>query len=128
MPEMPGFRIIPSLLLKDKGLVKGVNFSNYRYIGDPINAVRIFNDKQVDELFFFDISATQDNRTISFNLIEKLANECFMPFAVGGGINSIKKISKLIKLGVEKVSINTYAVEDPDFINRSAGTFGSQAS
>lgn len=127
MPEMSGFRIIPSLLLKDKGLVKGVNFSNYKYIGDPINAVRIFNDKQVDELFFFDISATQDNRTISFNLIEKLANECFMPFAVGGGINSIEKISKIIKLGVEKVSINTYAVEDPDFISKSAETFGSQA-
>ena len=127
MPETSGFRIIPSLLLKDKGLVKGVNFSNFKYIGDPINAVRIFNDKQVDELFFFDISATQENRTISFNLIEKLANECFMPFAVGGGINSIENISKLIKLGVEKVSINTHAVEDPDFISKSAGIFGSQA-
>lgn len=127
MPETSGFRIIPSLLLKDKGLVKGVNFSNFKYIGDPINAVRIFNDKQVDELFFFDISATQENRTISFNLIEKLANECFMPFAVGGGINSIENIGKLIKLGVEKVSINTHAVEDPDFISKSAGIFGSQA-
>ena len=121
------FRIIPSLLLKDKGLVKGVNFGDFKYVGDPINAVRIFNDKEVDELFFFDISATQDNRTISFNLIEKLANECFMPFAVGGGINSIENIGKLIKLGVEKVSINTYAVEDPDFISKSAGIFGSQA-
>ena len=127
MPETSGFRIIPSLLLKDKGLVKGVNFSNFKYIGDPINAVRIFNDKQVDELFFFDISATQEDRTISFNLIEKLANECFMPFAVGGGINSIENIGKLIKLGVEKVSINTHAVEDPDFISKSAGIFGSQA-
>ena len=127
MPEMPGFRIIPSLLLKDKGLVKGVNFSNYKYVGDPINAVRIFNDKKVDELFFFDISATEENREISFSLIEKLANECFMPFAVGGGINSIEYISKLIKLGVEKVSINTHAVENPNFISKCAGIFGSQA-
>ena len=124
---MSGFRIIPSLLLKDKGLVKGVNFNNYKYVGDPINAVRIFNDKNVDELFFFDISATEENRKVSFSLIEKLANECFMPFAVGGGINSIKCISKLIKLGVEKVSINTHAVENPNFISKGAGIFGSQA-
>ena len=124
---MSGFRIIPSLLLKDKGLVKGLKFNNYKYVGDPINAVRIFNDKKVDELFFFDISATEENRKISFSLIEKLANECFMPFAVGGGINSIEYISKLIKLGVEKVSINTHAVENPDFISEVAGIFGSQA-
>jgi imidazole glycerol-phosphate synthase subunit HisF len=124
---MSGFRIIPSLLLKDKGLVKGINFSNYKYVGDPINTVRIFNDKEVDELFFFDISATEEKREISFSLIKKLANECFMPFAVGGGINSIEYISKLIKLGVEKVSINTHAVENPDFISESAGIFGSQA-
>ena len=124
---MSGFRIIPSLLLKDKGLVKGVNFNNYTYVGDPINAVRIFNDKEVDELFFFDITATEKNQIIPFDLVEKLANECFMPFAVGGGINSIEYISKLIKLGVEKVSINSYAVENPDFISEAAGIFGSQA-
>ena len=124
---MSRLRIIPSLLLKDKGLVKGVNFNNYRYVGDPINAVRIFNEKEVDELFFFDITATQENRCISFSLVEKLANECFMPFAVGGGINSIEYISKIIKSGVEKVSINSYAVENPDFISKAAGIFGSQA-
>ena len=124
---MSGFRIIPSLLLRDKGLVKGINFSNYTYVGDPINAVRIFNDKEVDELFFFDITATEEDRQIPFDLVKKLSNECFMPFAVGGGINSIEYIRKLIKLGVEKVSINSHAIENPNFIKEAAGVFGSQA-
>ena len=124
---MSGFRVIPSLLLKDKGLVKGINFKNYTYVGDPINAVRIFNDKEEDELFFFDITATEEIRIIPFVLVEKLANECFMPFAVGGGINSIAHISKLIKLGVEKVSINSHAVGNPSFIREASAIFGSQA-
>ena len=124
---MSGFRIIPSLLLKNKGLVKGINFNDYTYVGDPINTVRIFNDKEVDELFFFDITATQENRRIPFELVEKLANECYMPFAVGGGIKTIKEIKELIKLGVEKVTINTYAVENPVFIKQASQIFGSQA-
>ena len=81
------FRIIPALLVKNKALVKGINFSNHTYVGDPINTVRIFNAKMVDEIFFFDIDATLDKTHISFKLVEKLANECYMPFAVGGGIN-----------------------------------------
>ena len=124
---MSGFRIIPSLLLKDKGLVKGKKFNEYTYVGDPINTVRIFNDKEVDELFFFDISASKENRQTPLDLVEKLANECFMPFAVGGGINSINHISTLIKLGVEKVSINTHSIKNPNFISEAAGVFGSQA-
>ena len=102
MSSEPNFRLIPSLLLKNKGLVKGRRFNDYTYVGDPINAIRIFNDLQVDELFFFDITATEESRKIPFPLVQKLANECFMPFAVGGGINSIEYIADLIRLGSKK--------------------------
>ena len=91
---MSNFRLIPSLLLKNSGLYKGVEFTNYKYVGDPINAVRIFNAKEVDELFFFDIEATKNNSPVSLDIISKLANECYVPFAVGGGINNIEHIQK----------------------------------
>ena len=124
---MSNFRIIPTLLLKKQALVKGINFSNHTYVGDPINAVRIFNAKMADELFFFDIDATKNNNSISLKLVEKLANECYMPFAVGGGISKIENIIKLVSLGVEKVSINTCAVRRPNFIKEASEIFGSQA-
>jgi cyclase len=120
-------RIIPSLLLQDRGLVKGVNFSDYKYVGDPINAVRIFSKMEVDELLFLDIFATNENRTISLDLIQAIADECFMPFAVGGGITTIDQIEKLLKSGAEKVVINTYAYDNPDFVTRASEIFGSQA-
>ena len=124
---MSNFRLIPSLLLKKNGLYKGIEFANYKYVGDPINAVRIFNAKEVDELFFFDIEATKNNSSVSLDIISKLANECYVPFAVGGGINSIEHIQNLINLGVEKVCINSHAIKNPDFVSQASEIFGSQA-
>ncbi|MBI21949.1 MAG: imidazole glycerol phosphate synthase subunit HisF [Chloroflexi bacterium] len=120
-------RIIPSLLLRDKGLVKGINFSDYKYVGDPINAVRIFSKMEVDELIFLDIFATNENRTVSLELTQNIADECFMPFGVGGGIKNIEQIEKLLKCGAEKVIINTYAYDNPDFVTEASKIFGSQA-
>lgn len=117
-------RVIPCLLLKHLGLVKSVNFKNPRYIGDPINAVHIFNAKEADELIFLDITATLENRTPDFRLVEKIGNECFMPFSVGGGIRSLETIRQILKCGAEKVVINTSAAEIPGFIQEAADTFG----
>ena len=89
-------RLIPVLLQKNKGLVKGIKFDNYKYIGDPINAIKILNDKQVDELVYLDIDATKENRVIDVEIVKTIADECYMPFAVGGGISKISEISKLL--------------------------------
>ncbi len=118
-------RVIPVLLLKGKGLVKSIKFKDYRYIGDPINAVKIFNDLKADELVFLDILASKENRTVSLDFINKVGDEANMPFSVGGGIRSIKQIKKIINAGAEKVIINTYAVENPDFIKQASDVFGS---
>jgi cyclase len=118
-------RIIPVLLFKDNGLVKSKSFKNYRYIGDPINAVKIFNDLKADELVFLDISATVEKRLISLEFIKNIGEEANMPFAVGGGIRSIEDIQKIIAAGAEKVIINSYAVENPDFIKEASNTFGA---
>jgi cyclase len=118
-------RVIPCLLLLDDGLVKTIKFKNPKYVGDPINAVKIFNEKEVDELIFLDISATSQNRKPNFALINEIATECFMPLCYGGGVKTIEDIRALLKLGVEKVSINTSAIQDPTFISKAAATFGS---
>ena len=118
-------RIIPCLLLKNLGLVKTIQFKNERYIGDPMNAVRIFNAKEADELIFLDITATHDKRKLDLNLIERIADEAFMPFAVGGGIRSIEDIRLCLSAGAEKVSISSYAIENPDFIRDAADVYGS---
>ena len=120
-------RIIPVLLLKNNGLVKTVKFKNEKYVGDPINAVKIFNEKEVDELIFLDITASQQNRSPDFSYIEDIATECFMPFAYGGGIKSIEQIKNLFALGAEKAILNTSAIEDPQFVKRAAQYFGSQS-
>lgn len=120
-------RVIPVLLLKNAGLVKTVQFKNPKYIGDPINAVRIFNDKEVDEMVFLDISATPNKRKPNFELIKDIASEAFMPFAYGGGISELGDIEKLIKLGVEKVVLNTIAYENTDIISKAVDIFGSQS-
>lgn len=120
-------RVIPCLLLRGEGLVKGVRFSNYKYVGDPINAVRIFSEKEVDELLFLDIMATSENRTVAPNFIQKIADECYMPFAIGGGINSVEQVQDLLGAGAEKVSINTAAIDDPLLIRQVADAFGSQS-
>ncbi len=118
-------RIIPVLLLKNLGLVKSVKFKNYRYIGDPINAVKIFNDKKADELIFLDINASKENRLISLEFVHKVGDEANMPFGVGGGIRSLNDIKKILSNGAEKVVINTAAFENPDFIRQASETFGS---
>ncbi|PKP21017.1 MAG: imidazole glycerol phosphate synthase subunit HisF [Bacteroidetes bacterium HGW-Bacteroidetes-21] len=118
-------RIIPVLLLKGKSLVKSVQFKNYNYIGDPINAVRLFNDLKADELVFLDIDASKEHRTIPIEIIKKIGEETNMPFAVGGGIGTIKDIKEILKAGAEKVIINSIAVKNPDFIREACDTFGS---
>jgi len=118
-------RVIPILLLKGQGLVKSLKFKNYRYIGDPINAVKIFNDLKADELVFLDILASKEKRTISLDFVRDVGDEANMPFAVGGGIRTIQKIKEIINAGAEKVIINTFAVENPDFIKEASDLFGS---
>lgn len=118
-------RIIPCLLLKNQGLVKTVKFKKETYIGDPINAIKIFNDKEVDELVLLDITATLENRKPRFDYISELAGECFMPLAYGGGITSLDDIRALNKIGVEKVILNSIAMQDPDFVKAAVEEFGS---
>lgn len=120
-------RVIPCLLLKNKGLVKTVKFQNPTYVGDPINAVRIFNDKEVDELIFLDITASIEGRPPPFEFISKTAGECFMPLSYGGGIRKIEDIKTILSLGVEKVCINSYAVENPAFVRAAADLAGSSS-
>jgi imidazole glycerol-phosphate synthase subunit HisF len=109
-------RVIPVLLLYRKGLVKSTKFINYRYIGDPINSVKIFNDLKADELVFLDILASKEKRSISLDFVKNVGEEANMPFVVGGGVNSIGQIRNIIKAGAEKVIINTAAVKNPDLI------------
>jgi cyclase len=120
-------RVIPCLLLWNKGLVKTVRFNDPTYLGDPINIVKIFNDKEVDELVFLDITATVENKKPPFKLISEIASECFMPLGYGGGIKNLEDIRTILSLGVEKIFINSYAVENPFFIRRAADLFGSQS-
>jgi len=118
-------RIIPVLLLNKDHLVKSEGFKNYRYIGDPINAVRIFNEFYADELVFLDVSATKNNRVISLDIIKDIGEEADMPFCVGGGIRELSQIRKIISAGAEKVIIGTYAVMNPDFVKQASAEFGS---
>lgn len=120
-------RVIPCLLLRNQGLVKTVKFKDPKYVGDPINSVKIFNDKEVDELIFLDITATVENRRPPFKLLSEITSECFMPLGYGGGIRSVEDIREILGLGVEKVIINSHAVEDQSFVSRAAELFGSQS-
>ena len=104
---------------------KTVNFKNPKYIGDPINAIKIFNDKEVDELVFLDIMATRQKRTPDISKISQFTSECFMPFAYGGGITTLQQIQRILKVGVEKVILNQSALKNPDFIKEAAKHFGS---
>ncbi len=117
-------RIIPVLLLKDGGLVKTIQFKNPTYVGDPINAVKIFNDKEVDELIFLDITASQNKRKPNTDFIKHIAEECFMPLCYGGGIHSLQDIENVLKVGVEKIAINTACLENSSFIKEAVIKFG----
>lgn len=120
-------RIIPCLLLSGSGLVKTVKFKNPKYIGDAINAIRIFNDKEVDELVLLDIKATLENRGPPLAKLRDIVDECFMPLAYGGGIRSLDDAQAVLSLGVEKVVLNTAAAAAPDLISRIAAEHGAQA-
>lgn len=119
-------RVIPTLLLKDKGLVKTVNFKKPNYLGDPINAVRIFNEKEVDELVLLDITASNENREPNYSWIKDIVSESFMPIGYGGGIKNIEQIKKIFDLGVEKIIMNTAAF-DYNLINQAASIYGEQS-
>lgn len=118
-------RIIPTLLLKGGGLVKSIQFRKHRYIGDPINAVRIFNELLADELVFLDIDATREGRSISLDLVRDIGEEASMPFSVGGGIKTLDDIRAVINAGAEKAVIGSQAARDPEFVRAAAEEFGS---
>ncbi|MDD4836464.1 MAG: AglZ/HisF2 family acetamidino modification protein [Dethiosulfovibrio sp.] len=120
-------RIIPSLLLSDGGLVKTCRFSDPKYVGDPINAIRIFNEKEVDELMVLDISASHKGKGPDYGLIERFAGECFMPLCYGGGISSLEQARRIFSLGVEKVCLQTAVLGDPSLIEDIASRYGSQS-
>lgn len=120
-------RIIPCLLVQNGGLVKTVSFRDPRYVGDPINAVRIFNEKEADELTVLDIDATARNAEPDFKMVARLAAECRMPLCYGGGVKTTEQAKRIIGLGVEKIAISSAAIETPDLVSQSAREIGGQS-
>jgi cyclase len=120
-------RVIPALLLRNESLVKTVRFGKYTYVGDPCNTVRIFNELEVDELVFMDITATNEGRLPNLALLADIASECFMPLGYGGGIRRFEDAQAILRLGFEKIIINSHAFEQPVFVTDLANHFGSQA-
>jgi cyclase len=120
-------RVIPALLLRNESLVKTVKFGNFVYIGDPCNTVRIFNELEVDELLFLDITATREERRPNLCALRDIADECFMPLAYGGGIRSLDDAKAVFDIGIEKVAINTAAFDNPRLLTEIAECYGSQA-
>jgi imidazole glycerol-phosphate synthase subunit HisF len=120
-------RVIPTLLIKKRGLYKGRCFSDHKYVGDPINAVKIFNEKEVDEIVLLDIGATNDNAEPEYEYLKSITSQAFMPLGYGGGISNIKHIEQLFKCGVEKAIINTAACINPSFISEASTVAGSQS-
>jgi cyclase len=124
---MKRIRVIPVLLLKGNGLYKTVKFKDPKYLGDPINAVKIFNDKEVDELCFLDITATNESREPNYKVISEIASECFMPLSYGGGIKTLDQGKKLFSMGIEKIILNSSVHTNPKLIEELASHFGSQS-
>ncbi len=120
-------RIIPCLLLKNKGVVKTKQFQNPKYIGDPVNAVRIFNEKEVDELMVLDIDATSNDVEPDYKMIENLAAQCRMPLCYGGGVKTIAHAEKIIALGVEKVALSSAAIGIPELVSELSAQIGTQS-
>ncbi len=120
-------RVIPCLLLKNKGLYKTIQFKEPRYVGDPINTMRLFNGKEVDEIIILDISASINAVEPDINYLKRLTGECFMPVCYGGGISSLGQIESLYKIGIEKVSFNTALYKKPDLIQEASKNFGAQS-
>jgi cyclase len=120
-------RIIPCLLVKNRGLVKSTKFRDFKYIGDPINAVKIFNEKEVDELVILDIDASEQRRDPDYVMIANVAHECRMPLCYGGGVQTVDQIQRIVKLGVEKVAIGAAAQRNPELIVEGARIVGNQS-
>lgn len=120
-------RVIPALLLRDGGLVKTRQFKDAKYVGDPINAIRIFNEKEVDELMVLDIVASRRGQDPDYAMIELFAGECFMPLCYGGGVRTVEQAARIFDLGVEKISLQSAAIHDISLISRIAERFGSQS-
>lgn len=120
-------RIIPVLLLRNESLVKTVRFGKFTYVGDPCNTLRIFNELEVDELLFLDITATRERRGPNLKVLADIANECFMPLGYGGGVRTLDQAKSIFDIGFEKIAVNTYAVEHPEFMTELAKYYGNQA-
>ncbi len=120
-------RVIPCLLLRDNGLVKTIRFNEPTYIGDPINAVKIFNEKEVDELIILDIDASKKNGEPNYDLLKDIASECFMPVCYGGGIRTVEQASRVVQLGIEKIAVNSAALSSSELITSLAKVLGSQS-
>ncbi|MNJ82788.1 Imidazole glycerol phosphate synthase subunit HisF [compost metagenome] len=118
-------RVIPVLLLQNEGLVKTLQFKEPKYVGDPLNAVRIFNEKEVDELIFLNISASSESQPIPYEFLKEIAEECFMPLAYGGGIKTLEDIRSVLKIGIEKVIINSLLYQDLHVVKEAVHEFGS---
>lgn len=120
-------RVIPVLLLKNNGLYKGIKFKKHSYVGDPHNALKIFNEKEVDELVIMDITATNEQKSPNFELLEEIACEAFMPMAYGGGLKSLEDIDKIFSIGYEKVILNTCCSLTPELITEASKKYGAQS-
>lgn len=120
-------RVIPCLLINNRGLYKTVKFKDPVYVGDPANALKIFNEKEVDELVILDITASKEKKKPNFKLLNELASECFMPLCYGGGISELDEIKALFNLGIEKISLNTITFSKPELISEAAKIYGSQS-
>src|SRR4051794_10250977 len=119
-------RLIPILTLKDKRLIKTIRFDEYRDIGYPATMGKVFDSQDVDELVFLDITASQEKRDPDWSSIQQFAEECVMPLTIGGGVNRIEHIRRLLQIGADKVALNTVAFRDPAFVSRAAEMFGTQ--
>jgi cyclase len=122
----PKVRVLPTLLYRDHGLVKGVCFDSWRPVGSVMQAIKVYNLREVDEAIFLDITATCEQRPPDFALVDDIADECFVPLTVGGGISALEHIRRLLQVGADKVAVNTAAVANPDFVRSIAQVFGSQ--
>ena len=119
-------RVIPTLLYKDFGLVKGVGFDSRRAVGSPMQALKVYKMRGVDELVLLDVAATKNGAGPDLHLVDDLADECFMPLTVGGGVRSVEDVGELLQIGADKVCLGTAALDDPQLVERSAARFGSQ--
>jgi cyclase len=119
-------RVMPTLLFKDMGLVKGIRFDSWRRVGSVMQSVKVYNLREVDELVFLDINATAEKRSPDFETVDEIADECFMPLTVGGGVQTVEQARRLLQVGADKIALNTAAIETPTLIRDLAGELGSQ--